>query len=114
MTKPKLTQAGILARLAFYRSHEKFPDADWIHRELPVPDETRRQKMNQAVNEFIDFLTGLVNDIDTDPEEFKESIQAYVDVWDVLHYNTDEIDFIIEVECTIMRLVGVDCTELAL
>ena len=114
MTKPKLTPDDMLVRLAFYRSHEKFPDADWINRELLPPDETNRQKMNGAVNAFIDFLTGLINDGDTEPEEFKDIIQAYVDTWDVLHYSTDEIDFIIEVECSVMRVVGVDCSELAL
>jgi len=114
MTKSKLTPEDMLARLAFYRSHEKFPDADWVNRELATPDEAVRQKMNGAVNAFIDFLMGLVNDGDTEPEEFKDSIQGYVDAWDVLHYSTDEIDFIIEVECAVMRVVGVDCSELAL
>jgi hypothetical protein len=114
MTKPKLTPDAMLARLAFYRSHEKFPDADWINRELPPPDETQRQKMNQAVNNFIDFLNVLIGQGDTEPEEFKEKIQGYVDAWDVLHYSTDEIDFIIDVECAVMRVVGVDCSELAL
>lgn len=114
MTKSKLTPESMLARLAFYRSHEKFPDPDWVNRELPVPDETGRQKLNQAVNEFIDFLVVLIERGDTEPEEFKENIQGYVDAWDVLHYSTDEIDFIIDVECSIMRVVGVDCSELAL
>jgi hypothetical protein len=114
MTKPKLTPEDMLARLAFYRSHEKFPDADWTNRELPLPNETQRQKMNGAVNAFTDFLAGLIERGDTEPEEFKESIQAYVDAWDVLHYDTDEIDFIIEVECAVMRVVGVNCSELAL
>ena len=109
-----LTPEDMLARLAFYRSHEKFPDADWVHRELPPPDEAGRQKMNGAVNAFIDFLTVLVRDGDTEPAEFKEGIQGYVDAWDVLHYSTDEIDFIIEVECAVMRVVGVDCSELSL
>ena len=114
MTKPKRTPEDMLARLAFYRSHEKFPDADWINRELDPPDETQRQKMNGAVNAFIDFLTVLIERGDTEPDEFKESIQGYIDAWDVLHYDTDEIDFIIEVECAVMRVVGVDCSELAL
>lgn len=114
MTKPKLTPEGMLARLELYRSHEKFPDADWINRELPVPDEIGRQKMNQAVNGFIDFLMVLIEQGDTEPDEFKEGIQGYIDTWDVLHYSTDEIDFIIDVECSVMRVVGVDCAELAL
>ena len=114
MAKPKLTPEDMLARLAFYRSHEKFPDADWINRELAPPDEPQRQKMNEAVNAFIDFLAVLIERGDTEPDEFKESIQGYVDAWDVLHYDTDEIDFIIEVECAVMRVVGVDCSELAL
>lgn len=114
MNKPKLTTEGILARLAFYRSHEKFPDADWTNRELALPDEPLRQKMNTTVNDFIDFLTVLVNDGDTEPEEFKESIQGYVDTWDVTHFSTDEIDFIINVECTVMRVVNVNCHDLAL
>ncbi|GAB2593705.1 hypothetical protein [Spirosoma areae] len=114
MTKPKLTPEAMLARLAFYRSHDKFPDADWTNRELPLPDELLRQKMNNTVNEFINFLSGLVMDGDTEPEEFKDSIQGYVDVWDVTHFSTDEIDFIIDVECAVMRVVNVNCSDLAL
>jgi hypothetical protein len=114
MSKQKLTPDDMLARLTFYRSHEKFPDADWVNRELPLPDESQRQKMNEAVNAFIDFLVVLIERGDTEPDEFKESIQGYVDAWDVLHYSTDEIDFVIEVECAVMRVVGVDCSELAL
>jgi hypothetical protein len=114
MNKPKLKPEDQLARLTFYRSHEKFPDPDWEHRELPAPDEPQREKMNKAVNEFIYFLIVLIERGDTEPEEFKENIQAYVDNWDVLHYDTDEIDFIIDVECAVMRVVGVDCSELAL
>ncbi|WP_080239348.1 DUF4844 domain-containing protein [Spirosoma rigui] len=114
MNKPKLTPEAQLARLTFYRNHEKFPNPDWENRELPVPDEPQREKMNKAVNDFIDFLIVLIERGDTEPEEFKENIQAYVDNWDVLHYDTDEIDFIIDVECAVMRVVGVDCSELAL
>ena len=114
MTKAKLSPEDMLARLAFYRNHEKFPDADWIQQELPLPNEVLRQKMNDTVNAFIDFLMGLLNDGDTEPEEFKDSIQAYIDVWDVTHFSTDEIDFIISVECSVMRVVNVNCSDLAL
>ena len=102
----------LLSQLERYKSQDNFPVEDWEERGLNPSDEATRRGMNLAVAEFADLLIAQISTGETAPEVMHEKIQAYFDGQDNEDFDTEEREYIGDVQCELARLVGVDCGDL--
>jgi hypothetical protein len=99
----------IVEQLRMFKAKDKFPEADWEERGLNPSQSDVRDKMNQEVNNFIDFVESRVKD---NSDSLTSEIQTYLDDWDSYDYDSEETEYMVDVMCHIMRLVDVDCNKL--
>ncbi len=102
----------LIYQLRAYKDHDNFPIADWEKRGLYTSDEAVRQGMNLAVAEFADFLIDKIYTGVTEPAELQEVIQHYFDEHNNDDFDTEEREYIGDVQCKLIHLVGVDCSSL--
>jgi len=102
----------LIYQLQAYKDQDNFPSADWERRGLNPSDETVRQGMNLVVAEFADFLINKIYNGVTEPAELQEAIQNCLDENDNADFDTEEREYIGDVQCKLIQLVGVDCGSL--
>jgi len=68
--------------------------------------------MNLAVAEFADFLINKISTGITKSTELQNEIQTYFDEHDNDDFDTEEREYIVEVQCRLIELVGVNCSGL--
>lgn len=99
------------AQLQQYLIKDNFPPEEWASRGLQPSSSEIQQQMNQAVKEFIDFLQGLSQG-EVPINHYQSMIQGYLDEWDSFDFDTEETEFIVDVKCELMSLIGVNCQDL--
>jgi uncharacterized protein YecA (UPF0149 family) len=99
----------VIEQLQKLKAEEKFPKEEWDERGLIPSSPDVREKMNQEVNSFIDFIEVLVKEKSGSMEN---KIQSYLDDWDSYDYDTEETEYIVDVMCQIMQMVDMDCNKL--
>jgi hypothetical protein len=101
-------QKDIVEQLQLIKAKDKFPVQDWKKRGLnPSPDSVRN-KMNEDVNQFIEFVLSNLTDntISTD------AIQTYLDEWDSYDFDTEETEYVVDTMFQILRMVDVDVDDI--
>jgi hypothetical protein len=102
----------LINQLKAYKSRDNFPIDDWEKRGLISSDDDVRQGMNLAVNEFADFLITQVSSGITEPADLQDKVQEYFDERDNDDFDTEEREYIVDVQCELAQLVGVNCRDL--
>jgi len=65
--------------------------------------------MNKEVNNFIDFL---VHQLTNAPASLTDEIQNYMVKWNYFDFDTEELEYIVDVKCEVMRMIDVDSDEI--
>lgn len=102
----------LTSQLEAYKNRDNFPIKDWEKRGLYPSNEDVRQGMNLAVAEFADFLISKISNGMTESTELQNAIQTYFDEHDNDDFDTEEREYIVDVQCKLIQLVGVDCNSL--
>ena len=102
----------LISQLEDYKKRDNFPLKEWEKRGLHPSDEDVRQSMNLTVAAFADFLIDKISDRITEPAELQQEIQNYFDEHDNDDFDTEEREYIGDVQCKLIQLVGVDCSSL--
>lgn len=103
---------GLLKQLQLLKSKDKFPTQEWDERGLIPSDDDSRQKMNKEVNDFIEFLENQLISGQTSLIHLKEEIQTYLDEWDNLDFDTEEVEWMLDSMGEVMRIVNIDCDDI--
>jgi hypothetical protein len=104
----------LLERLELLKSKNKFPESAWDEREEILPSEAMRKRMNSGVNDFISFLQNELMHEVVNPENLKDNIQEYLDVWDTEPFNTEETEHMLEIMCDAILMVNVNIDDLVI
>jgi len=102
----------LIDQLKAYKSRDNFPVDDWEKRGLMPSDDDVRQGMNLAVSEFAEFLISQLSGGITEPTELQEKVQEYFNERDNDDFDTEEREYIVDVQCELAQLVGVNCGDL--
>jgi hypothetical protein len=102
----------LIDQLEAYKSRDNFPIGDWGNRGLMPSDDDVRQGMNVAVSEFAEFLITQLSGGVTEPADLQEKVQEYFDERDNDDFDTEEREYIVDVQCELAQLVGVNCGDL--
>ncbi|RZJ93069.1 MAG: DUF4844 domain-containing protein [Hymenobacter sp.] len=102
----------LINKLEAYKSRDNFPVEEWASRGLMPSNDDVRQGMNLAVSEFADFLIAQISDNTTEPVDLQEKVQEYFDERDNYDFDTEEREYIVDVQCELIQLVGVNCGDL--
>ena len=102
----------LIDQLKAYKSRDNFLIDDWEKRGLMPSDDDVRQGMNLAVSEFTEFLITQLSGGITEPAELQEKVQEYFDERDNDDFDTEEREYIVDVQCEIAQLIGVNCGDL--
>lgn len=101
-------QKNVVEQLQLLKAKDKFPEEDWDQRGLIASPENVRERMNQEVNKFIDFVESRLKDKSS---SMKEDIKGYMDDWDGADFDTEENEYVVDTMCQVMRMVEVDCND---
>lgn len=102
-------EKDVIKQLQQFKLKDKFPIEDWDNRGLiPSPVDVR-DKMNQEINKFIDFV---VNRLKNDSVSMTDEIQTYLDEWDSYDFDTEETEYVVDTMCEVMRMVDVDINDI--
>ena len=98
-----------VAQLLLFKTKDKFPVDDWDKRGLvPSPGEVR-DKMNEEVNRFIDFV---LSKPDEHTNAMTNEIQQYMDEWDKFGFDTEETYYIADILCEVMAMIEVNVNDI--
>lgn len=101
-----------ISQIEAYKSRDNFPIEEWNNRGLMPSDDDVRQGMNLVVTEFADFLITHISEGITEPTDLREKVQEYFDERDNYDFDTEEREYIVDVQCKLAQLVGVNCSDL--
>ncbi|MFD2717870.1 DUF4844 domain-containing protein [Hymenobacter monticola] len=102
----------IISQIEAYKTRDNFPIEDWETRGLMPSDDDIRKGMNLAVTEFADFLIAQISNDITEPADLQEKVQDYFDERDNYDFDTEEREYIVDVQCELAKLVNVNCSDL--
>ncbi|MBO2007645.1 DUF4844 domain-containing protein [Hymenobacter negativus] len=102
----------LIQQISAFKVRDNFPLEDWEGRGLNPSDEATRQGMNLAVIEFADFLISQISNGVVEHDVMLEQVQNYFDERDNYEFDTEEREYIVDVQCGLARLVKVDCSDL--
>jgi len=91
------------------KSEDKFPVSEWAERGLDPSSDQVRLKMNNEVNEFIDFVKTILNSTNND---LTESIQSWLNNWDDSDFEIEEAEYIADVMNKVITLSGVNPNDI--
>lgn len=102
---------SIITQLEARKEQDNFPLEGWEARGLNPSPEDIRKGMNLAISEFVDFLIAQLT-ASLSKEDLQERVQEYFDEMDIYDFDTEEREWIVDVQCALAHLAGVDCDNL--
>lgn len=99
-----------LEELEELKSKNKFPRENWFERGLNPSPQDVILGMNREVNKFIQFIEGII--VNSENKELITLVQSYFDDMDLIYFDTEEREFVIDKMFEVLDLVEIEQTNL--
>lgn len=95
-------------QLETYVTRNNFPAESWGARGLHPSSDDVQQDMQQAITGFVRHLQNALRAARPGSPELTASVQAMLEEWDIIDFDTEEREFLYDVACVIMREAGLN------
>ncbi|OWP64239.1 hypothetical protein CDA63_04160 [Hymenobacter amundsenii] len=107
-------QTTLFQKLESYVTRNNFPLADWDQRGLMPSSEETQQEMQVALVDFLRFLQSCIATLAPGSKPLTLAVQEYLEEWDIIEFDTEEREYLYDLACEILLIVGVNPDDISI